>query len=642
MNQTHTTMKTKERMRLIVVLVSFTLCALSARNSAAAQGLLDPREVQTFFDSVISDQLKNYHIPGAALSVVKNGQLLFAKGYGYADLASHKPAMADKTLFGLGSIAKLFTWTAVMQLVEQGKLDLNTDVNLYLKDFQIPATYPQPITLMHLMTHSAGFDDPYNFYTHDVGKLVPLSEFVARHMPARVRPPGKLSAYSNYGAALAGYIIEQVSGQSYEQYVEEHILKLLAMQHTTLRQPISMNLVDDLAEGYTYADGDYHVEPFVYIQTPPAGSMFTTATDMAHFMIAELEGGQFGEAHILQASAAQQMQQQLFTNDPHAGGWAYGFMEMNLNNQRLLWHRGDTPLFHSLLVLWPDQRLGLFVSYNGADGSQALLSLLQTFADHYFPVSSLTPLQSTAGYSQRLDRYIGHYRPVPRASATFEKARFFVQNQVDVSLDRDGALLLTGLGDPARLIEVEPQVFRLPLIAGRPNRAGEVVFREDNTGCVTHFFLANEPLAVYEKIDWYETSAFNVILLGTCILLFASMLLTRIVSRLDYGGSGRPCFAYRLLRCLSALNLVFLIGILITLSRQYVTTHEIIPFLMPLLMMALIATGLTIGVAAATFLVWKGRYWSLTARIHYTLVALAAAAFVWWLNYWNLLGLRLE
>jgi CubicO group peptidase (beta-lactamase class C family) len=228
MNQAHT-MKTKGRMRLVVVLVSCTLCALSARNSAAAQGLLDPQAVQAFFDSVISDQLRTYHIPGAALSVVKTGQLLFAKGYGCADLASRKPAMADKTLFGPGSIAKLFTWTAVMQLVEEGKLDLNTDVNFYLKDFQIPATYPQPITLAHLMTHSAGFDDPYDFYTHDVDKLVSLSEFVARHMPARVRPPGELSTYSNYGAALAGYIIEQVSGQSFEQYVEEHILKPLAM-----------------------------------------------------------------------------------------------------------------------------------------------------------------------------------------------------------------------------------------------------------------------------------------------------------------------------------------------------------------------------------------------------------------------------
>ncbi len=185
-------MKTKGQMLPVVVLVLFALCALPARNIAAAQGPIDSQELQAFFDSVISAQLKAYHIPGATVAVMKNGQLFFAVGYGDADLAKHKPVVADQTLFGPGSIAKLFTWTAVMQLVEQGRLDLNTDVNLYLKDFQIPATYPQPITLAHLMTHSAGFDDPYNFYTHNADELVPLSEFVARHMPARVRPPGNL------------------------------------------------------------------------------------------------------------------------------------------------------------------------------------------------------------------------------------------------------------------------------------------------------------------------------------------------------------------------------------------------------------------------------------------------------------------
>ncbi len=625
----------------VVVLVLFALRALPARNIAAAQGSFDPQELQGLLDYVISGQLKAYSIPGATVSVVKNGRLFFARGYGGADLAQHKLVVADQTLFGPGSIAKLFTWTAVMQLAEQGRLDLNADVNLYLKDFRIPATYPKPITLAHLMTHSAGFDDPYNFYTDDVDELVPLGEFVARHVPARVRPAGELSTYSNYGAALAGTIVEQVSGQPFEQYVEEHILKPLDMQHTTLRQPIPANLVDDLAMGYTYSDGAYHIESFVYIQTPPAGSMFTTATDMAHFMIAQLEGGQFGDAHILQPSTALLMQQPLFTNDPHAGGWAHGFMETNLNDQRFLWHRGDTPLFHSLLALWPDERLGLFVSYNGDGGSQALMPLLQAFADHYFPVSIPTPIEPAAGYSQRLERYTGSYRLVPRAGATFEKAKSFVRNQVDVSLDRDGALLLTSLGDRARLVEVGPRIFRLPLIAGRSNQVGEIVFRDDSEGRVTHFFLANEPLAVYEKIGWYETSTFNAMLLGVCVILFASMLLTPIIPLCDYGYSNGSRFAYRLICCLTALNLIFLVGILVTLSRPYVTTHEIIPFLLPLLIVALVATILAIGAAAATLLVWKGQYWNLAARIHYTLVALAAIAFVWWLNYWNLLGLRL-
>jgi hypothetical protein len=362
---------------------------------------------------------------------------------------------------------------------------------------------------------------------------------------------------------------------------------------------------------------------------------------MAHALIAHLEDGRFENTSILQPQTAQRMRQQLFTNDPQVSGWAYGLMEMNLNDQRLLWHIGDTPLYHSLLVLSPTQHLGLFVAYNGQDGAQARMQLLQAFLDHYFPVSIATPLEPAAGSPHGLDRYTGSYRPIPGASTTFEKAKNFVQNQVDVGLEQDGALSLVGLGASARLVEVKSRVFRLPLLDGRPNRAGAVVFREDSTGRITHLLLANEPLAVYEKISWHETKAFNVVLLGACVLLFASMLLTLMVPPRDNDYSRGARFAYRLACCLSALNLIFLAGILITLSRPYVTTHEIIPFLMPLLIVALVAAILAIGAAAATLLVWKRQYWNLAARVHYTLVALAAVAFVWWLNDWNLLGLRL-
>jgi hypothetical protein len=185
-------------------------------------------------------------------------------------------------------------------------------------------------------------------------------------------------------------------------------------------------------------------------------------------------------------------------------------------------------------------------------------------------------------------------------------------------------LLLTDLNDPRSRSGTADISLALNC---RAAQSGGFIFRDDSKGRVTHF-LADEPLAVYEKIGWYETQAFNVVLLGACIILFASMLLTLIVPRRDYGYSNGPRFAYRLVCCLSALSLIFLAGILITLSRPYVTTHEIIPFLMPLLIVALVAAGLAIGAAAATFLVWKGRYWNMVARIHYTLVALAAVALV--------------
>jgi CubicO group peptidase (beta-lactamase class C family) len=130
-----------------------------ANDTAPAGGLTDPAELEVFLDDLLARQLADNHIPGASVAVVKDGQLFFAKGYGYANLEQRTPLVAEQTLVRVGSIAKLFTWTAVLQLVEQGKLDLNADVNTYLADVTIPATYPAPITLAHLMTHTVGFEE---------------------------------------------------------------------------------------------------------------------------------------------------------------------------------------------------------------------------------------------------------------------------------------------------------------------------------------------------------------------------------------------------------------------------------------------------------------------------------------------------
>ncbi len=181
---------------------------------------------------MISKQLRANHIPGATVSVVKDGQLFFAKGYGSADLQEGRPVNAQTTLFRIGSVSKPFTATAVLQLAEQGKLNLHADVNIYLKTFHLPATYPEPITLAHLLTHTAGFESRATGMeaARTTSDLEPLGQLLAEHIPARVRPPGELTAYSNYGYALAGYIVEQVSGMPYAQYVEQHIFQRLRMR----------------------------------------------------------------------------------------------------------------------------------------------------------------------------------------------------------------------------------------------------------------------------------------------------------------------------------------------------------------------------------------------------------------------------
>ncbi len=213
-------------------------------------GPTDPAELETFLDSVLTAQLEEEHVAGAVVAVVKDGRLFFSKGYGYADVEHGIPVDPQTTLFRIASITKLFTWTAVMQLVEQDRLDLNADVNTYL-DFRIPATLGDgdeddedasrlaPITLAHLLTHTPGFEDRvFETVVEDSADLMPLGEWLASHIPTRVRPPGELTAYSNYGTALAGYIVERVSGLPYEQYVAQNILAPLGMTHTTAQRPL--------------------------------------------------------------------------------------------------------------------------------------------------------------------------------------------------------------------------------------------------------------------------------------------------------------------------------------------------------------------------------------------------------------------
>src|SRR5215210_1193876 len=255
---------------------------ISTNGAAPAGGLTDPAELEAFLDDMLARQLAEDHIPGASIAIVKDGRLFFAKGYGYANLDQRTPVVADQTLVRVGSIAKLFTWTAVLQLVEQGKLDLNADVNTYLGDVTIPATYPAPITLAHLLTHTAGFEDrQLGITVSSAGGLAPLGTYLADAMPARVFPPGTVTAYSNYGTTLAGYIVERVSHQPFAQYAQQHILQPLAMRHSTFAQQLPPDLAAQLAVSYDRYDNTYHAMPFEYFQIAPAAGLSATASDVA-------------------------------------------------------------------------------------------------------------------------------------------------------------------------------------------------------------------------------------------------------------------------------------------------------------------------------------------------------------------------
>jgi CubicO group peptidase (beta-lactamase class C family) len=612
------------------------------KEMGSKQGPSDPVELESFLDGIMVAHLESYHIAGATLAIVKDGKIFLAKGYGYADVEKKKPVVADKTLFRQGSVSKLFTWTAVMQLVEQGRLDLNANINRYLKNFKIPDTYPEPITLIHLLTHTPGFEDVINGMAAPTAeKLVPLGEFLASKIPTRIFPPGELTAYSNYGTALAGYIVQEVSGMSFEEYIEEYIFEPLGMEQSTFRQPLPPRMTDDMSIGYTYEKGKHRAQEFEYINgLAPAASMSSAAADMTKFMIAHLQGGKYGDQRILKEETSKLMHSQLFTHDSRVEGNAYGFWEQNLNNLRMIGHEGDTVWFHALLVLIPKENLGIHISYNSTGGAgTARDELIQAFLDRYYPLEELPELKPMPDFKERVGRFAGSYGVTRSVPTTYEKLINLIM-VTNVKAAEEGTLvtvLPAGLGT-RHWIEVEPLVFHE--VGGQD----KLVFRENRKGRITHAFYSRFPRFAMVKLDWYERPVFHYSLLAITTLLFLSTLvwpmgaLSRVLCRRKKDIASAPWFIRGLPVGMSVFYILFLIGTIKALSNQLELMFGVPSILRVALVFPLISAGLTIGVLLFTYFVWKNKYWSVCGRIHYTLIMLASPVFLWFLNFWNLLG----
>lgn len=601
---------------------------------------IESDEVQSFMDGLLAAQMQSYHIPGATVSVVQDGKMIFANGYGYADVDKRIPVSADKTLFRAASVSKLFVWTAVMQLAEQGKLDLNTDLNTYLTKFKIPETYSKPITLSNLMNHTPGFEE--RAIGESVGSaedIAPLEEYLKEHMPARVREPGVITAYSNYGASLAGYIVSEVSGMPFEKYVEEYIFKPLYMSNSTFMQPLPQNLASNMAVGYTYKNGSYIANEFEWKQSMPAGALSTTAADMANFMIAHLQNGRLENNRILEENTTKKMHEQSFTNDPRVNGLAHGFMETTINGEHIIWHGGVLFHFHSALVLLPEHNVGFFISYNSANAASAVNDTLRAFMDHYYPENQTAP-SKPADPEQDVSRYAGTYMPARHEYTTLGK---MVGLFSSITVKKVGEHeLQVDLGFPkqltARYKEIEPSVFRSMDVP--PLVYGDIIFRENSKGNIEYQFQENNPTTAYIKLPWYAEPSFTVTLAGICVTLFLFVVLSSpfvllFRKRLNTAWRFEEKLAYFCKLIISILSITFIIGFIIIFSNQQTV------FGLPYYAKALFILPWVIGILAVcmsifTIIIWKRRHFTTLGRVFYTFVTLGAEVFVWWLVYWNL------
>lgn len=607
-------------------------------DTSVLRGLRDRAELEAFLDGVMAAGLRDHHIAGATVVVVKDGVIHVAKGYGYADVARRTPVDPQRTLFHIGSVTKLFTWTAVMQLVEQARLDLDTDVNRYL-DFEIPATYPAPITLRHILTHTTGFeDDARDLVAADPEHVIPLGRWLEAHIPARVRPPGQYAAYSNYAAALAGYIVQRVSGTPWDRYVEQHILAPLDMQRTTARQPVPAALADSPSGGYRYADGQFVREPWEVFQPTPAGAIAATATDMASFMLAHLGQGSWNGHTILRASTAAQMHARAFTHDPRLPGLALGFYERTSHGLRIIGHGGNTQWFHTDLALIPSENVGVFVSYNTDTGhTPSVGPFLQQFLDHYYPVRP-EPVAPSAEAAAQATAVAGPYRFVRMSYTTYQRALGLTGASVTIRSNGDGSLRMTSASGEARFVPAGPMLYREEL------GTELIAFANDDAGRVTHLFLGNNPTSALERIPWYQRPGLHWVVLGIAVVVFAATIgaaITRWIRR----ARGTPRPEDRLpgrpqLLGLAAVNLSFVVALARVLGDPGAVIAQPVTALAIALSLPVIGAVLGLAAVLAAVRQWRARAGTLGARLRYDAVVIVALLFLWSLDQWNLLGWR--
>lgn len=613
-----------------LALVLLAALAASAQTAKEWDGL----EVEGFVDGVMEAQKDAHHFAGAVVVIVRDGQIALEKGYGYADFAARKPVDPKHTLFRVASNSKMFVWTAVMQLVEEGKLDLDTDVNKYLRGLQIPPTFAEPVTLAHLMTHTAGFEDKViGLFAKTPDKVRPLAELMQNGMPRRVFPPGKVTAYSNYGTSLAALIVEQVAGTPYEEYLRTRILDPLGMQYATLAQPAPKQLVANLSKGYRWTGGRLQEEPFEYVPWAPCGAMSVSGEDMGRFMLAHLNDGALGAARILRPETARAMREKLMSFSPRIGGMLHGFMEMNSNGETILGHGGDTLWFHSLTAMLPARHLGVFVAYNTDSGARARNQFSTAFFDHYFPRAFPPEAPPPKERRASLERFSGTYSP-SRVSQSDLTIVMKLADATPVSVDSDG-YLVTGQNDRWRQVE--------PLVFAEVDGKRRLVFREGERGQVVDACSSPICVVVLQKQPWWNGRGLQFTWIGICGAILVCALIGLPIAAVLQRRQGNPAGS-KLARLTAWLASVTFVGGAVMAGIGLRDPNEIV-FAVPLAMRAgitlwVVGLAMTIGLVVFTAVAWRLRWWRLAGRVSLTLECLAALGAVLWLHHWNLLGWR--
>jgi len=573
------------------------------------------------FDALAEGFMATQAVPGAIGALVVGDQVIL-RGWGFSDLDAGARAGPDDVRFEIGSISKLFTWLAVMMLVEEGALDLQADVAGYLRETAVPGD--TPLTLAHLMSHRPGLEDSYALFDPAIGAR-PRPQALAASAPAQVFPRGAVTAYSNWGVALAGQIVEDVAGIPYEVFLRTRILTPLGMANTTYSEATARPDQPPLSRSYRVQGGINHPAFRVDIGSfGPAGSFASTAADMGRFLRFLLGDGALDGARLLQPETMVRMRTRLFDDLSGGSDMAHGFQSRPLFGTVVYGHAGGLNEFLSNLVFIPELGAGVFISQNGGAGISLPflgpdLILAHLAADAGLPASEP---QSVPDAMARANEVAGRYLANRRA---FTGPMQALAQQMPVQALPDGAILAYSirLGALVRYDPVAPDIWQElhgERIVAIRDGSGRVVRLMDGMGVMT-----------YERVRPENDPTLVLAGFGLSALLALTMLLGLIWRHGLKGGSRAGVLAAGLgvVAAVAVWALVIATGLAamaaIQLGMEFMFDQPQ-PSMVAVLVLADVLAVLAALVLVSLILVWRAAGWSLWRRLHHTGFALALAA----------------
>jgi CubicO group peptidase (beta-lactamase class C family) len=609
---------------------------------------LPPGELEAFVDGAVRAAMTRDHIAGVTVAVVQNGQVLLKKGYGFASLAPARPVDAERTLFRLGSLSKSFTWIGLMREVESGRVRLDQPVNLYLPErLRVrDQGFDQPVRVLDLMSHAAGFEDRAfgHQFERDPEYVRPLDLYLRDERPRRVRAPGEVASYSDYGAALAGAAEAWVAGKPFERLMEDDIFVPLGMSRTTFREkrpekaglpaPMPASLAADAADGFHWGAAGFETRPYEYMgQIAPAGSASSTAGDMARYMLAILGGGQLGGASIYGPRTAQAFRTPILAVPPGINGWAHGFMIEPLPGGRPGYgHNGATLSFAANMVTVPDLGLGVFVAVNTDTGRRLPEDLPETIVREFYVAPEPFPRAGDPELAAHAADFAGRYLSTRRANSGLEGFVDGIAGAARVRVTPEGRLVTIDPSGPKVWVPEGPAAQgRFVALQGEERLAFRMADGQAQA------FQTGANAALFERIGFWRSPDALLLFAGLAAVAAALTLIgAALRNRRELRESAVQSRASLVQNIQGGLWLVSLAAFASWLARAFGDPANAVfswpgAALITASACALVAAALTVTTLVALPAVWRGGRrvdsWPIQRRAAFTVTVIVYAVF---------------